>query len=100
MIFFRKKSTPKVEPTPEPASKPVPETKPGCTHCRSLKKGKISGGSRTLHFVTGEEVKVEILDERAVGNRRCFTLNVLNDPQIGWADVPIKYCPYCARKLR
>lgn len=73
--------------------------RPGCKFCRAVITAGRSG-EKEISFLDGSKVKVEIINESHVDGRGCYTLNILNDTEVGWADVPIRYCPYCARPLR
>lgn len=73
--------------------------KPGCPMCRLVKTSGRSG-EKSVQFLDGSKVMVEIINESNVDGRGCYTLNILNDIKTGWADVPIKYCPYCGCALR
>lgn len=88
MIFFKKKA-----PAPEPHT-----TRHKCPICSKVASCGTSG-EKLLKFINGDPVNIEIIDERNSVNRQCFTLNIMNDPKVGWSDVPIKYCPYCSKKL-
>lgn len=75
----------------------LPE-KPGCSMCRLVKTAGRSG-EKEVQFLDKSKVKVEIINESNIEGRGCYTLNILNDPNIGWADVPIRCCPYCGCAL-
>lgn len=70
-----------------------------CPMCSAVKTAGRSG-EKTLHFVNDDVVKIEIINESNVPGRMCYTLNTMNDPEIGWNDVPIKFCPWCGGSLR
>ena len=73
--------------------------KPGCKFCRAVITAGRSG-EKEICFVDGDSVKVEIINESHINGRMCYTLNIMNNPEIGWSDIPIKYCPFCGRNLR
>ena len=80
--------------------------KKGCKLCKNLSSGDFSGskGLVTYDFPMTEDhlkeqICAEILDERTVANRQCFTL-VLSDDYASYPiDLPIKFCPMCGRNL-
>ena len=76
-----------------------PSPKPGCTFCRAVGTAGRSG-EKKISFMDGSSVKVEIINESNIEGRGCYTFNILNDESIGWADVPIRCCPYCGASLR
>lgn len=93
----------KKKPTAEEykAAQPQPATeyeKPGCRFCRAVKTAGRSG-EKEVKFVDGDSATVEIINESHVEGRMCYTLNVMNDPEVGWNEIPIKYCPFCSRPL-
>lgn len=99
MSFFKKIGRAmNISPARE-ATPPKPASKPGCGYCRAVATAGRSG-EKTVNFVDGSSVKVEIINESKVPNRLCYTLNIMNDPDVGWGDVPIKYCPFCGKSLR
>lgn len=69
----------------------------GCPLCRPLAKGASS--TRTFHYPDKEAVQLELVDERKNPHRKCLSLCVLNDPKVGWAECPIRYCPRCGCSL-
>jgi len=73
--------------------------KPGCRFCRAVITAGRSG-EKELSFIDGDTAKVEIINESNIDGRMCYTLNIMNDPEIGWNDIPIKFCPFCGRNLR
>lgn len=76
-----------------------PSPKPGCKFCKAVRTAGRSG-EKEISFVDGSQVKVEIINESNIDGRLCYSLNIMNDPSIGWADVPIRFCPFCGRNLR
>ena len=99
MIFFKKKKECKEEPVVETPLKSKPAPKPSCKYCSQVANAGRSG-EKVVNFVDGTGAKVEIINESNVPNRLCYTLNIMNDPNVGWADIPVKYCPFCGRSLR
>lgn len=69
----------------------------GCPLCRPIIKGACT--TKTFHLPNKDTVEMEILDERVNPNRKCITLCVLNDPQMGWSEAPIRFCPRCGVDL-
>ena len=102
MIFFKKKK-PAVLITTETDingdKKAVANSKPGCKYCRAVITAGRSG-EKEIEFANGDTAKVEIINESKVPGRMCYTLNILNDPEVGWNDIPIRNCPFCGRSLR
>lgn len=69
----------------------------GCPLCRPLARG--ASVTKTFHLPNKDEVQLELVDERANQNRKCLTLCVLNDPTLGWAEAPVRFCPRCGTNL-
>ena len=69
----------------------------GCPLCRPLMKGASS--TRTFKLPHKDTVQMELLDERINPNRKCLTLCVMDDPNLGWVEAPVKYCPRCGCDL-
>ena len=93
ILNFLKKKTP-----PEP-EKPVKKTVRQCAVCSAVRTAGRSG-EKTIKFVNGDTAKVEIINESKVPSRMCYNLNIMNDPDVGWNEVPIKYCPWCGKSVR
>ena len=80
-------STVTEEKTPEP-----------CKVCKLVPTAG-RGGVKTVKFPNGDKVKVEIVNMSGVEDRKCFVLDIMVDEFSGWQELPIKYCPFCSRKL-
>lgn len=110
MRFFKKTRKPEttVKPqeyieTPEvgvpPMPKPVgsPKKEP-CHLCKLLasqgRTGEISGT-----FLDGDPYTFEIMNQKGVDGRECYTLFIQNDPAVGFNEMPIKFCPRCGANL-
>lgn len=76
-----------------------PTQEPGCRFCKAVATAGRSG-EKTIKFVGGETATVEVINETHVDGKLCYTLYVMNDPEIGWNEVPIKFCPFCSKPLR
>lgn len=96
MILFKRK---KKETPPEPVKKPAKKTVRQCTVCSAVRTAGRSG-EKVIKFVNGDAARVEIINESKVPGRMCYTLNIMNDPDVGWNEVPIKYCPWCGKSVR
>lgn len=69
----------------------------GCPLCRAVAKGGTA--TKVFHLPNKDTVHMEILDERINPNRKCLTLCVMDDPQMGWVEAPIRFCPRCGCNL-
>ena len=69
----------------------------GCPLCRPVARG--AAVTKTFHLPNKDTVEMEILDERINPNRKCLTLCVMDDPQMGWVEAPIRFCPRCGTDL-
>ena len=70
-----------------------------CQVCKMLSSAGRSG-EKTVKFVDGDAVKIEIINESNIPGRMCYTLNLLDDAELGWISVPIRNCPWCGARLR
>lgn len=88
--------TPSVNEPPMPAKKPVKEP---CHLCKLLasqgRTGEISGT-----FLDGDPYTFEIMNQKGIDGRECYTLFVQNDSAIGFNEMPISHCLKCGAKLR
>lgn len=83
-----------------PMPKPVSESaKKSCSFCNKLnsqgRTGEISGT-----FLDGDPYTFEIMNQKGVDGRECYTLFVQNDSAIGFNEMPISCCPKCGARLR
>ena len=87
--------------SPKPAAPKTPQNGEwrSCTFCSAVKTAGRSG-EKSFRYVNGDPVTVEIINESHVSGRMCYTLNISNDLDVGWSDVPIKFCPFCGRSLK
>lgn len=87
----------KQEPAPAPTPKPQ-KAKPACQLCKKVRtqgrSGELNG-----HFVDGDPYTVEIINQRGVEGKECYTLFVQNDPAVGFNEMPIRFCPKCGANL-
>ena len=58
------------------------------------------GGERIIKFVSGETITAEIVNESNVPGKMCYTLYLMDDPELGWVEMPIRCCPRCGKVLR
>ena len=94
--LFKKKPT--YRPKPEIPEEQIAPKK----LCRLCGKVPYQGrsGEITINFVDGETSTVEIINQTNIEGRNCYSLFVMNDPAVGWNEVPIKFCPSCGRNLK
>lgn len=71
---------------------------PRCNFCDPVYTAGRSG-EKELRYDDGSIATIEIINEKGVNGRGRYTMNILNDLEVGWADAPIKYCPYCGKRL-
>lgn len=94
----------KKPPMPEtdyiPAS--IPEEASAKAPCRLCSKVPAQGrsGEVTIKFLDGDTATVEIVNQSGVDGRACYSLFVQNEKEIGFTEMPIKYCPNCGASLR
>lgn len=93
MRFLFRKPAP-TQPTPEPVKKAA---KP-CPVCQLVASAGRSG-EKKLKFKNGEKATVEIINQKGVPGRECYTLCMFRYPGVGEVEVPIRYCPWCSRRL-
>lgn len=81
---------------------PIPEEAPAKAPCRLCSKVPAQGrsGEVTIKFLDGDTATVEIVNQSGVDGRECYSLFVQNEKEIGFTEMPIKYCPSCGRSLR
>lgn len=69
-----------------------------CHLCKLLasqgRTGEISGT-----FLDGDPYTFEIMNQKGVDGRECYTLFVQNDSAIGFNEMPVNNCPKCGRRL-
>lgn len=80
---------------------PMPKEAPKKT-CRLCSKVASQGrsGEVKLKFIDGEEATVEIVNQSGVEDRLCYSLFVQNEKEIGFTEMPIRFCPFCGKSLR
>ena len=85
------------KPAPTPCTRQQ-KAKPVCPLCHNIytqgRSGELSG-----HFTDGDPYTVEIINQRGVEGKECYTLFIQNDPAVGFNETPIKFCPRCGRDL-
>lgn len=69
----------------------------GCPLCRPLIKS--SSMAKVYHLPNKDTVQMELVDERRNPKRKCLTLCVMDDPNLGWVEAPIRFCPRCGADL-
>lgn len=89
--------TPPVNEPPMPKTPGRPKKEP-CHLCKLLasqgRTGEISGT-----FLDGDPYTFEIMNQKGVDGRECYTLFVQNDSTIGFNEMSINNCPLCGRRL-
>lgn len=82
----------------KPAPKKQQKAKPVCPLCHKIhtqgRSGELSG-----HFADGDPYTVEIINQKGVEGKECYTLFIQNDPAVGFNEMPIKHCPNCGANL-
>lgn len=77
-----------------------PEEKPNRCRLCGLVASAGRSGEKFVKFADGDSVKVEIVNESGIPGRLCYTLNLMDDAELGWVTMPIRYCPLCGKSLR